>query len=615
MGVKKRFNIVLSTLFLILLIASVVNMSINMRDYGIKSATDKAKLTAEIVRDGLTAHMVNGIMDQREFFLRKIETSENIDSLWVTRSKSVIKQFGEGFNNEVPRDDIDRSVLNSGEIIKKVIETSNSAKLRVTIPYVATSFGNPDCLSCHEAKEQEVLGTVSMVFNLQEMRSMGIMTTANIALITALLLIISLIVSNRFFSPFLNLFESITHVLQKAHSGNYSKKVVSNAGPEGDNVAKWINTLLEKLQDTLDEIDKEVDSFMVNKSDFNKTTDPLIGAKNIIHKLSDIYKFKKTIELDASKQEIYERLAYIIQHTMDVKKFAIVEINRTKMDAKVVYESQKDLFRCRNIENCRSLRNNTKVSSDTFDFVCKEFKLYEKYEHLCMTFTLNSYLSLVLHILADDQEELSSLKKRVPTIENYIDSAKPEIVSKELTYILKESSIKDQLTGFYNRKFLDEFTEKSIPQALRSNCTYGVLMVDIDYFKMINDTYGHDVGDVAIRVVSQTIRNSIRESDVPVRFGGEEFLVLLYNCDDEMIVNIAEKIRTTFSQTVIQADGNSFSKTLSIGCSMFPTDSESIWKVIKYADIALYEAKHSGRNKVVRFSKELIPEGTGDDSY
>jgi diguanylate cyclase (GGDEF)-like protein len=204
--------------------------------------------------------------------------------------------------------------------------------------------------------------------------------------------------------------------------------------------------------------------------------------------------------------------------------------------------------------------------------------------------------------VAESEAEIEEIKDKVLYIADYIKVARSEIISKKLTEILKESSVTDQLTGFYNRKFLDEFADTiATPQAERAGITYGVLMIDIDFFKLINDKYGHDVGDDAIRVVSKVIKNSIRASDLAIRFGGEEFLVLLYNCKEEFILEVAEKIRLTFASEKIFTGKESFSKTLSIGAAFYPKDSPSIWKCIKFADIALYEAKEGGRNKVVRF--------------
>ncbi|XPV82132.1 MAG: GGDEF domain-containing protein [Halarcobacter sp.] len=203
----------------------------------------------------------------------------------------------------------------------------------------------------------------------------------------------------------------------------------------------------------------------------------------------------------------------------------------------------------------------------------------------------------------------------MPSVQDYIDTAKPEIVSKKLMHMLELTARTDPLTGLFNRKYLEESVKTIVSQAKRSGITYGVFMADIDYFKMINDTYGHDVGDEAIKIISQTLIENVRESDIVVRFGGEEFIVLLYNCDEEYILEVAEKIRIAFSKKEIPAGTTTFNKTISIGASIFPTHTDNFWQCLKYADLALYHAKENGRNKSVIFSKDILKESDLGDEY
>jgi len=124
---------------------------------------------------------------------------------------------------------------------------------------------------------------------------------------------------------------------------------------------------------------------------------------------------------------------------------------------------------------------------------------------------------------------------------------------------------------------------------------------------MVNDTHGHDIGDKAIQAVAKILQENIREADIAFRFGGEEFLLLLYQCDAQMVEQIANKIRILFEKTPIRANnGVTFYKTLSVGVSFFPSDADSLWKCIKFADIALYKAKESGRNCVKCFTPEMM---------
>ena len=136
----------------------------------------------------------------------------------------------------------------------------------------------------------------------------------------------------------------------------------------------------------------------------------------------------------------------------------------------------------------------------------------------------------------------------------------------------------------------------------------GLLMCDLDFFKQTNDTYGHDIGDVVIKETSNIMRKVVRGTDLVVRFGGEEFLVLLLDIKPEDAVEVAEKIRQRVEDMKIKVNGGFIQKTISIGVCEFPTDTQNFWEAVKYADVALYKAKELGRNKVIRFSAEMWAE-------
>ena len=126
-------------------------------------------------------------------------------------------------------------------------------------------------------------------------------------------------------------------------------------------------------------------------------------------------------------------------------------------------------------------------------------------------------------------------------------------------------------------------------------------------FKNYNDINGHIAGNIALQKISELLLSESRNKDSVVRFGGEEFLILLYQCEESMVEHIAQKIRLAFEKAPIQGSNDaSFYKTLSIGASMFPKDSDSLWKCIKFADIALYNAKENGRNCVKTFDQEMV---------
>ncbi len=602
MNTRKKITLILIAVFTLLGIVLAVSVLFNFREYGIKSAKEKAELTSEIVKNGLTAHMVNGMMDKRRYFLKKMENSKNMNALWISRSRVVVEQFGDGIENELPRDNIDREVLKTAKPYVKYTETWDSAELRATFPYIASSKGTPDCLKCHNVKEGDVLGSISMIIDVSEMRGGWLNSIFYIIIISILAIIITLFVINNALRPYMKIFDSVKDVMAKVSGGDYSKRVVSVSSIEGQDVANRINGMLEKLQVALTELEGKVGIFLLNKS-YKRHKDPLVAVREIINELSDIYKFKKTIELDKDLDEIYARIAQVLRVKFNLNDFNIIEKDIKRESARFVHVEKK--IHCKAVEEgCRADRTRANVNSSVFENICSSFSC-ENCKYLCLPFAISDDLNLIVSIVSKNDKE----KKRVDTlpyfIADYINTARSEIVSVRLNKILQDSARSDQLTGLYNRKFLEEFVDTSIPQAKRADKTYGVLMIDIDHFKMINDNYGHDVGDEAIRVISRVIKESIRESDVAIRFGGEEFLVLLYNCTSEHISNVCQKIGEEFAKQDIKAKNEVFTKTLSVGASIFPYDSDDIYRCIKFADIALYRAKKGGRNRTVKFEKGM----------
>ena len=156
---KTKFKLLaLVTIMLLgLAVATIINISLNFRKYSLDSEVNKAKMAANFVKDGLTSHMVNGIMDKRQYFLDQISSNEDVKFLRLVRSKNVIDQYGKGFYEEVAIDDIDTKVLQTGEMVKEISETPENITLRVSIPYKATvNNSNANCLSCHNVKRGDV---------------------------------------------------------------------------------------------------------------------------------------------------------------------------------------------------------------------------------------------------------------------------------------------------------------------------------------------------------------------------------------------------------------------------------------------------------------------------
>ncbi|MGH8120331.1 MAG: GGDEF domain-containing protein [Gammaproteobacteria bacterium] len=174
---------------------------------------------------------------------------------------------------------------------------------------------------------------------------------------------------------------------------------------------------------------------------------------------------------------------------------------------------------------------------------------------------------------------------------------------------LKYLGLIDNLTGVNNRRFFEQRLQEETARVNRSNTPISCLFVDIDHFKKINDTYGHQAGDQVLRHVAQIIREQVRAIDIVARYGGEEFTVILLQAGAKKAEEIAERIRTTIEQGGYYTDsGQRVPLTASIGTnSLMPeecqTDLKAVAKkFVEQADQALYAAKNSGRNKTVGYS-------------
>jgi diguanylate cyclase (GGDEF)-like protein/PAS domain S-box-containing protein len=165
---------------------------------------------------------------------------------------------------------------------------------------------------------------------------------------------------------------------------------------------------------------------------------------------------------------------------------------------------------------------------------------------------------------------------------------------------LRRLASHDSLTGLYNRQVLQERVQEEVARADRYQRSLAAFMIDIDHFKMVNDTYGHSAGDDVLKAVAEVLINSLRKTDFVARYGGEEFVVLLLEADLKSAAKHAERVRAAISQHPFRIkNGRLLRISSSIGVASFPQCASDGQSLLAVADAALYNAKHSGRNRVM----------------
>ena len=164
--------------------------------------------------------------------------------------------------------------------------------------------------------------------------------------------------------------------------------------------------------------------------------------------------------------------------------------------------------------------------------------------------------------------------------------------------VLKKETLIDSLTEVYNRKFLDYQITTCIKEFDIFGTSLGILFIDIDHFKNINDNYGHNIGDEVLKTVSKNIKLNVRKNDFVGRYGGEEFVVILRDISENDLKKIAEKVRILIQDSTFKINNYSINVTVSIGTAV-EKEGMNINELLKVADTNMYKAKLNGRNKVV----------------
>ena len=224
----------------------------------------------------------------------------------------------------------------------------------------------------------------------------------------------------------------------------------------------------------------------------------------------------------------------------------------------------------------------------------------------------------ILHLLAGprqhdraDQAEIARMEEKGKLAKILADNIGLGIVNLKMRETMRNLSIRDPLTGLFNRRYMEEGLAQELHRNKRNETQLAVIMIDIDHFKQFNDTFGHDGGDAVLRTLGEFFKKHVRGGDIACRYGGEEFMLILSPSTAEGAQQRAEKIREAAALLSLQHAGRDLGAiTLSLGVAMCPDHAPDAAAIIKAADVALYQAKRSGRNRVVMTTSKAAPAET-----
>ena len=229
--------------------------------------------------------------------------------------------------------------------------------------------------------------------------------------------------------------------------------------------------------------------------------------------------------------------------------------------------------------------------------------------YVCLPLLAQGETLGILHILdgpvKNDKADEARMADKCRLAKILADNIGLGIANLKLRESMRNLSIRDPLTELFNRRYMEEALAQELHRTKRNKAQLAVIMIDIDHFKQFNDKFGHDGGDAVLRLLGEFFKKHVRGSDIACRYGGEEFLLILSPSAVEGARQRAEKIREDARHlSLSHANTDLGAITLSLGVAIFPDHGAEGVAVVKAADLALYEAKHSGRNRVVMFDKE-----------
>ncbi|MBP6636935.1 MAG: sensor domain-containing diguanylate cyclase [Sulfuritalea sp.] len=604
--------LLVSAMILAVLVCVLTGLSaLSLKQFSLYTAERHARSVAETVKVGLTESMINGTIKMRQQFLLRLAGIPGVSEVRVARGPAVIAQFGPGLAAENASHHDVKDVLSTGREIFELVEINGEPVFHAVIPYVASDQGVPNCLQCHAVRVGTVLGAVQVDIPFSEVRHKGRIAVGLVGLAVLVAALAALALLRKLLRPLSETAEAVRDVTSRAVEGDFSGRVLQRSSDEVGGIALNINQLMDFLQREVGTIRKRVGELMGFSSDGRGNQ--LAHTTELVEGLVQASQFKQAIEEDQTKVEIYQRLADLMRGKYGVRRFSIYEVAPSKNRMTAMSIDGDPAATCRHCDpqvmvdanSCRARRTGHEVNAVAFPGLCTMFRPgAEGDTHVCLPINQSGSAGAIVQMVTS-REEGDLASRLVPFVSVYLREAGPVLEAKRLMEHLRENSLRDPMTGLYNRRFLEDYVGALVNSSQRRKSAFSVLMLDLDYFKQVNDTHGHEAGDKVLKTLADIVARSVRSSDIAVRYGGEEFLLVLTDTGVEPALMVAEKIRAEVEGTKVPLPSGILQKTISIGVAEFPADADSFWQVVKYADVALYKAKAAGRNRVVRFLPEM----------
>lgn len=559
LGIGTKLSILIQGMLIVVLFVAHFWV-MNLFNEGIlDEAKRRAEISADGVINGMNMLMVTGMIsnpENRRLFIKKMGASENVSELRVIRAKQVQDQYGPGLPEERIKDDMDRRAIESKQPQFMLNEDRGMLTLRAVVPFiVSTHFRGTNCLSCHKVQAGSVNGAASITIDLTNELG-NIKHTKNMLMIGHILLQILLFFSinwliQRFMRPIVKL-QSTMESMQLSGSMEQFVPVELEEGNQ-DEIGK-LSRAFNQMSEALANSER---SMRLAASIYQSNADAIVvtDENNLIVDVNPAF----TAITGYTLNEVVGKNPRIMQSGKHDKEF---------------YQHM-----------WQTILNEGYWQGEIWD-KRKNGEVYTKFAHISVL--RRSDGSVYRHVA-----QFSDITEK---------KQKDELIFWQANY--------DSLTGLPNRRLLNDRLVHALATNKRSEDCGALMFLDLDKFKTLNDTLGHDYGDMLLVEVAKRIKSCVREVDTVARIGGDEFVVLLENLGSEtkeatqIAAHIAENIRACLSAPY-QLRDRTYHSSPSIGVSLIYGNHESSDDLIKHADMAMYQAKESGRNAVRFFDPQM----------
>ena len=559
LGIATKLNLPIQVLLVVVLSFTHFWVMEKIRGNILDGAEKRAEVSADGVINGMNMLMVTGMISDpgnRRLLITKMGASEDVKELRIVRARQVQDQFGVGLPEEQVKDDMDRRAMLSKRPQFLFAEDQNTPTLRAVVPFiVSTNFRGTNCLMCHHVNVGSVNGAASIVLDLTKevgaiKHSRDLLWLGQIALQILLFFSIQWLI-RRFMGPIVKLQSTMESMQSRG------------------NMEQFVPIELEK--GNLDEIGKLT-------SAFNKMSETLSDSEKSMKLAASIYETNADAIVVTDEDNL---IVDVNPSFVRVTGYALDEV--VGKTPKILQSGRhgKEFYR----QMWLSILNTDHWEGEIWNRR-KNGEVYPKLAHIQVIRRSNG--SVYRHV-----EQFCDITEK---------KKKDDLISWQANY--------DQLTKLPNRYLLNDRGAKVLAESRRNSLIGALMFIDLDKFKSINDTLGHEYGDMLLIEVAKRLKLCLRETDTVARIGGDEFVVLLegLGSDSEEASQkaalVAEKIRASLA-TPYQLNAHTHFCSPSIGLSLFSGKDASLDELIKHADMAMYQAKDSGRNAVRFFDPKI----------